>query len=395
MAAMTALTAGQNITDLSVACSETHLPLYLPTQHTLTDMAPAVSILPIIKSVQDAASYELTVAPYWNEFYQLPYRVLDAGFHVESLQNIYLSTNPLVTAFSFSLAIAPIFLLVSEINRNYSQVDRVWSILPTIYAIHYDVWAHMSDLPTKKLDSILAALLIWSARLTFNYWRKGGYSIGSEDYRWEIVQSKVPRPIFFLFNVTFISTWQSILLFLVSTPIYILLLLNRHNDEMTVADNAFTTGIITLVALTMVSDQQQWAYYSAREKYRQSAKVPKGYKREDLERGFNTTGLFSISRHPNFLFEQSVWVTLYFWSVWETYTYWNWTVAGAANYLLLFQGSTWLTEAISAGKYEDYKIYQKRVGRFLPKLTALFTVPVPDVSEAPPAKNTRSQTKRA
>lgn len=21
-------------------------------------------------------------------------------------------------------------------------------------------------------------------RLTFNYWRKGGYSIGSEDYRW-------------------------------------------------------------------------------------------------------------------------------------------------------------------------------------------------------------------
>lgn len=22
------------------------------------------------------------------------------------------------------------------------------------------------------------------ARLTFNYWRKGGYEIGSEDYRW-------------------------------------------------------------------------------------------------------------------------------------------------------------------------------------------------------------------
>ena len=36
--------------------------------------------------------------------------------------------------------------------------------------------------------------------------------------------------------------------------------------------------------------------------------------------------------------------------------------------MLLFQGSTWLTELISARKYPDYKEYQRRVGRFLPKL---------------------------
>lgn len=23
-------------------------------------------------------------------------------------------------------------------------------------------------------------------RLTFNYWRKGGYNVGSEDYRWSV-----------------------------------------------------------------------------------------------------------------------------------------------------------------------------------------------------------------
>lgn len=23
-------------------------------------------------------------------------------------------------------------------------------------------------------------------RLTFNYWRKGGYTVGSEDYRWYV-----------------------------------------------------------------------------------------------------------------------------------------------------------------------------------------------------------------
>ena len=35
---------------------------------------------------------------------------------------------------------------------------------------------------------------------------------------------------------------------------------------------------------------------------------------------------------------------------------------------MLFQGSTWLTELITAGKYTDYKEYQRRVGRFLPKI---------------------------
>lgn len=47
-------------------------------------------------------------------------------------------------------------------------------------------------------------------RLSFNYWRKGGYSVGSEDYRWEILRKHVNAPIFFIFNVTFISLIQSV-----------------------------------------------------------------------------------------------------------------------------------------------------------------------------------------
>lgn len=38
------------------------------------------------------------------------------------------------------------------------------------------------------------------------------------------------------------------------------------------------------------------------------------------------------------------------------------------NYLLVFQGSTPITEWISKGKYAEYKFYQERVGRFLPNL---------------------------
>jgi len=36
-------------------------------------------------------------------------------------------------------------------------------------------------------------------------------------------------------------------------------------------------------------------------------------------------------------------------------------------YLMLFQASTWFTELITARKYPEYKEYQQRVGKFLPK----------------------------
>lgn len=39
------------------------------------------------------------------------------------------------------------------------------------------------------------------------------------------------------------------------------------------------------------------------------------------------------------------------------------------GYLLLFQSSTWFTELITSKKYPEYKVYQERVGKFLPKLT--------------------------
>ena len=52
--------------------------------------------------------------------------------------------------------------------------------------------------------------LLLKTRLTYNYWRKGGYSVGSEDYRWEIVRNKTGRFIMFLFDIVFISSFQSV-----------------------------------------------------------------------------------------------------------------------------------------------------------------------------------------
>jgi len=60
------------------------------------------------------------------------------------------------------LFLTPLVLIVSEFNRNYSQVDRLWSFLPAIYNAHYALWAHMAGLPTQKLDHIMAITTLWS-----------------------------------------------------------------------------------------------------------------------------------------------------------------------------------------------------------------------------------------
>ena len=109
-------------------------------------------------------------------------------------------------------------------------------------------------------------------------------------------------------------------------------------------------------------------YHSAKSEYQKTAKVPQGFDQQALDRGFNTVGIWAYSRHPNFAAEQSFWLTLYGWGCWTTQTYYNWTIIGVVAYLILFQASTWFTELLSARKYPDYKDYQKRVGKFLPKL---------------------------
>lgn len=96
------------------------------------------------------------------------------------------------------------------------------------------------------------------------------------------------------------------------------------------------------------------------------AKLPRGFDQAELDRGFITSGLWGYSRHPNFAAEQLIWFTLYQWSCYSTSSLYNWAGVGAGALVLLFQGSTMLTEAITAGKYPGYRDYQRAVGKFLP-----------------------------
>ncbi len=260
----------------------------------------------------------------------------------------------------FAIVTALTFI-VSSITNNYSQVDKLWSIMPVPY-----VWiiAYYSDLEPRIL---LMALIVtvWSVRLTYNFSRRGGYSwkfwTGEEDYRWSVVRAKPEfrkKWKWVIFNLFFISIYQMSLILLFSLPA---LKAMGSNKPLSMYDYLLAAIILALIVIEYIADQQQFNYQ--KEKYRQ---IKTGNVDAFHKTGFTHTGLWAYVRHPNYAAEQGIWILFYFFSVIATGLWVNWSITGALLLVMLFKSSSDLSEEISAEKYPLYKKYINEVGRFLP-----------------------------
>jgi hypothetical protein len=118
-----------------------------------------------IRTLEDCADFSKAVEPYIPQLYDLPAKLIDVFAGRESILKLYIETNPLVSGFAISVFLGAVFLVAAEINRNYSQVDRFWSLLPTLYIAHFDVWARLAGLPSQRIDAALLFSAVWSVSL--------------------------------------------------------------------------------------------------------------------------------------------------------------------------------------------------------------------------------------
>ena len=255
--------------------------------------------------------------------------------------------------------------IVGEITRNNSQMDKLWSVLPAVYV--WVVACKGGFEPRLVLMAILAT--VWGARLTFNFALKGAYTwkfwAGEEDYRWPWLRKRKefqPRWKWVVFNFFFISIYQNFLVLLTTLPAVAAMGTGRSLGWMDVVAAILMVGFI---AYETVADIQQWRFQSTK-----WGMIHSGKKLEELPspycRGFNTSGLWRVSRHPNYLGEQCIWVSFYLFSVAAGADILNWSICGAVLLILLFLGSSTLGEYISKSKYPEYAHYVKTVNRFFP-----------------------------
>lgn len=259
---------------------------------------------------------------------------------------------PLVVCLVICGAITVSTWLASVVTREYSWVDRIWSIAPIAY-----VWVFAAAGAFEARLVLMASLVtLWGIRLTFNFARKGGYRPGGEDYRWAVLRERMSPPLFQLFNVAFISVYQNALVLAFCLPAATV-----HAAPPTPLgawDLVLAVAFLGLLVGETVADEQQWRFHRWKAAERAAGRAPRP--------GFLQTGLFRVSRHPNFFFEQAQWWVFYGYAIAATGVWLHWTIAGAVLLSLLFIGSTVFTESISRSRYPEYDEYRARTSAIVP-----------------------------
>lgn len=242
--------------------------------------------------------------------------------------------------------------LLSVITKDTSWVDRIWSVIPVVYLW---IFAGSVGFTDARVNVMAVIVTLWGARLTFNFARKGGYMPGGEDYRWEVLRQGMTPAQYQIFNVFFIVIFQNVVLWLITLPAWVAV---ENPSPFGFWDLVLTVLFLALLIFETTADQQQWNFHKRKHAAIAAGKTP--------ESNFLTTGLFSVSRHPNFFAEQSQWWVLFFFSVTATGQIAQWTVLGAILLTTIFIGSTRFTENISVSKYPEYADYQRRVSPIIP-----------------------------
>ncbi|KAF5367104.1 hypothetical protein D9758_003957 [Tetrapyrgos nigripes] len=257
------------------------------------------------------------------------------------------SLTSTVTAFTYPLQLCAFSTVAtyvaSIVTGNVSQVDRVWTFLPTIYTAYFallPLWPRgvqpfpLCPTVPKELAAVadldgfhpravlmLGIVVVWMCRLSYNTWRRGLFSLKDEDYRWAVLRTQIPPWFFQIVNLTFIAAIQNVLLMLLGVPAYYVSIQPR--TPLSSSDYALAGLALVVLSIEFTADNQQFAYQTFKhaylaekkggkktEKYDASKQWPGArldWTSDDAERGFLTRGLWAYSRHPNFACELSFW----------------------------------------------------------------------------------------
>lgn len=290
------------------------------------------------------------------------------GFVLGGFQLSDLQVETLVILLIVSGGSMAYCFIVGEITGNNSQMDKLWSVLPIVYA-----WIVVFKSGMNIRLSVIAVLItLWGVRLTYNFAKKGAYSLkfwsGEEDYRWVVLREdpKLNKKWkWALFDLFFISIYQNTLVLAITLP---LLAAMESTVAFGIVDGVIASILLGLIVLETIADKQQMAFqtkkYALLEEGKTLEELPSPY-----NKGFATEGLWGRSRHPNYFSEQSIWVVVYLFTISAgvtTYFLFNWTLVGSMFLILLFLGSSSFSEGISMKKYPEYKEYITKVSKYVP-----------------------------
>jgi steroid 5-alpha reductase family enzyme len=230
----------------------------------------------------------------------------------------------------------------SFVLDNSSVYDAYWSVAPMAIA---PALALVGEAPVARKVVVTALVLVWGARLTYN-WARGWQGLAHED--WRYVEQRRHGRVYWVVSFVGLHTMPTVLVFGGCLALFPALVTGTEPlGALDVLAFAVTAGAI---ALEGVADQQLRAF-------RLSGPAPGTI----LE-----TGVWAWSRHPNYLGEVSLWWGLALFALAADHAAW-WVLAGPAAITLLFSFvSVPLLDKRSLARRPEYAEHMARVPALFP-----------------------------
>jgi steroid 5-alpha reductase family enzyme len=228
---------------------------------------------------------------------------------------IFRSQHPLFTVGIADIAATIIVFLASMVFNNSSVYDPYWSIAPVPIAIYLILNPLSFNIGMVRQIIVLFLLLIWAIRLTYNCFSRWT-DIRHEDWRYADIRHKngvLYWPIsFFGFHL-----FPTIIVFAGCLSLYPIL---------SAGINRF--GILDIIAVLITTAA---IFIEARADYELKRFISKPENKGKII----DSGVWSHSRHPNYLGEVLFWWGLYIFALAANINYW-WAIIGPVIITLLF-----------------------------------------------------------
>lgn len=240
-----------------------------------------------------------------------------------------------------------VVFVFSMIFKNSSVYDAYWSVAPPVIVV-YLMKIYPEGNETRQL-LLLALVLFWSIRLTVNWWR-GWEGFGHQDWRYTSIAEKTGKlywPVSFL-GIHFMPT---IFVFLGCLPLWYAL---SSNESFNIFDVVAVLLTFSAILIEWIADEQLIKF-----------------RKNSSGKSFMQSGLWAVSRHPNYLGEISFWGGLFLFVVSATglkQTTGYWTVIGFISMVILFKFiSIPLMEKRNIERKPGYQEYIKKVPALFPR----------------------------
>lgn len=269
--------------------------------------------------------------------------IIALGIAIFTFQSVNPDQHLLWRLFLADFAATVFVWFIGMIFDNASLYDPYWSVAPPLLLTLLAIKWYSVDTPSLLL---LTGVWVWAIRLTVN-WGYTFKNLGIQDWRYDKYKQQFPI-LWQLVNFTGINLMPTIIVFLAMIPSIYLLELCGSANLFTIIGFLICTGAATL-------------QYFADRQIHQFRKTNPGK--------VCNIGLWSFSRHPNYLGEIAMWWGVFIMLLSVGGKEYIWTGTGAlVNSLLFIFISIPLMEKRQLANKPEYATYRKQTGMLLPKI---------------------------